>query len=292
MKAFETAVRGGRHPPPDPVLQAASEVAKNGLCEKLTAEHLFADWISWSFHPKRTPGQHTLWHKQPLTGTHRRWKSASIDFKAPKVCNRCNNETLSRLENEQIKPLLEPMMLHRKPTVLNDDQQRAFAAWIVSRMIVFHHMWDPEPYFYSADERKQFIETLEPPPGVQVWIGGFIGATVTESGPIWGEFSRFDPAERPELADAQKYVLTFSVRHFVAQLLAVKASRADSPSVSLLLNHDAKFTDWWTPRVVLPIWPRPLSDVAWPPEWVMGRGGYERRALGERRPGVCLVRGE
>jgi hypothetical protein len=247
--------------------------------QKLTAEHLFADWISWSFFPHRKPKQHTLWHRRPLDGSERRWKSASIDFKKPLLCNRCNNEILSRLENETIKPLLEPMMLRVEPTVLTIRQQRDFTSWIVSRMIVFNHMCDPEPHhFYSAAERKRFIETLEPPEGVQAWIGGFIGAIATESGPILGELSGFDPKLRPDVAEARKYVLTFSLRHFAVQLLAVKGPSPDAPSVQRLLNHDAEFVNWWTPRVVLPIWPTTFSDVSWPPRWIMGRGGYEQLA--------------
>jgi hypothetical protein len=156
--------------------------------QKLTAEHLFADWISWSFWPQRRPRQHCCGNRQPLTGTERRWRTASLEVKTPQVCDRCNNVTLSGLENERIKPLLEPMMLNLRPTVLTPDQQQAFAAWIVSRMIVFHHMHDPEPHFFTAAQRKQFIETLEPPEAVQVWIGAFVGMT-DEGGPIWGEYS-------------------------------------------------------------------------------------------------------
>jgi hypothetical protein len=68
-----------------------------GSTKKLTAEHLFGDWVSWAFHPSRVPKQYKLFHRN-LEGRERRWVSSSMNQKTRMMCAACNNEWFSDLE--------------------------------------------------------------------------------------------------------------------------------------------------------------------------------------------------
>src|SRR5829696_8542130 len=93
--------------------------------DKLTAEHLFGDWISRAFQAERKQEhRYRLWH-QNLAGKRSEWRSASIDHRARLLCPHCNNEWSRKLENEVLKPLIEPMMLRGRRTVLRLEDQLA-----------------------------------------------------------------------------------------------------------------------------------------------------------------------
>ena len=131
-----------------------------GSEETLTAEHLFGEWISSTLYPsKKKMG---LFHRN-LQGRERTWRSTSVDYTARLLCPVCNNEWFGDLE-QHVKPILQPMMLRGQRTVLGIEDQIALSAWIVKTMIVYNHMWDsrnPDHLFYSAEQRKQFGDSLE-----------------------------------------------------------------------------------------------------------------------------------
>lgn len=242
---------------------------------KLTAEHLFADWISRSFDSTKP---YRLYHEN-LAGEYREWESGSLDYKARLLCAPCNNVRFSALE-ERVKRLVEPMMLRGAPTTLTVDDQRALSAWIVKTMIVYNHMWDsadPEHLVYSAAERKTFTDTLSPPWGVLVWIGRFFGNTPEESAPIVGSFAGYDHT-RPDLKGVQKYVLTFTLRQFAVQLLALKRFTDDAPPLSYLM-HYFEPTRMWR-QATHRIWPSLGKNVAWPRDVILTRQAVQ--ALNER----------
>ena len=248
--------------------------------DKLTAEHLFGNWISRAFQPERKQqDRYRLWH-QNLTGKRSEWRSASIDQKARLLCPRCNNEWSSELENEVLKPLIEPLMLRGRRTVLRLEDQLALSAWIVKTMIFYNHMWDsanPEHLFYSDEQRYRFRETLEPPDGVIIWLARFLGETPTESAPIIGKLSGYEP-RREELRNVRTYVLTFSLRQFAVQMLAVKRLTEDAPSLDWLIKFFEP-TPMWQPATIR-IWPDPRKEIVWPPRATMPREAMQ--ALADR----------
>ena len=178
----------------------------------MTSEHLFGDWISRAFQAEgKHEHRHRLWH-QNLAGKRSEWRSASIDHKARLLCPRCNNEWSSELENEGVKPLIEPMMLRGRRTVLRLNDQLALSAWITKTMIFYNHMWDsanPENLFYSDEQRYRFRDTLEPPDGEMIWLARFLGKTATESAPIVGKLSGYEP-RREELRNVRTYAYSLS----------------------------------------------------------------------------------
>jgi hypothetical protein len=65
-----------------------------------------------------------------------------------------------------LKPLIEPLMLRGRRTVLRLEDQLALSAWIVKTMIFYNHMWDsanPEHLFYSDEQRYRSAKRLSLP---------------------------------------------------------------------------------------------------------------------------------
>jgi hypothetical protein len=66
---------------------------------------------------------------------------------------------------------------------------------------------------------------------VIIWLARFLGKTSTESAPIIGKLAGYE-RRREELRDVRTYVLTFSLRQFAVQMLALKRLTGDAPSAS------------------------------------------------------------
>lgn len=242
---------------------------------KLTLEHLFGDWISWAIYPKRKPRQFRQWHKgRDSDEADRIWWSASMDFGGKLLCDICNNQWFSTLENDHVKPIVEPMILKRNRTVLTVENQIALSAWIVRAMILYNHIHEPPKFhFYSPNVRREFRDTLTPPKGVQIWLARYQGRTPQEQGPIVGKLIGFDPRTQKNLRYVREYVFTFSIRQFAAQLHAVKRLHPKAPSFAELgqiFREDLR----WSPATV-PIWPDPIDGRVWPPRTSLLRGAYE-----------------
>src|SRR5688572_1073913 len=81
----------------------------------LTREHVFADWIAREF-----PGpDFTTFY--PETGQKGYFSKNRFHMVIRKVCERCNNGWMSRLEGET-KPILLPLMRANRTTVSLADQ--------------------------------------------------------------------------------------------------------------------------------------------------------------------------
>jgi hypothetical protein len=254
----------------------------------LTEEHLLADWISWAFHPHRKPKQYRLWHKN-LAGSERSRRAASINITFPVLCGVCNNEWFSQLENEHVKPLIEPMMLHGTRTVLTVEDQIALSAWIFSRMVIFNHGLDePANHMHSPNQRSKFRESLEPPDSVKIWLGRFVGRTPTEIRPITGALKAFDPRVR---RDAMRYVrwypLTLNVRQLAIQMIAVKRMNKKAPPLEEALRFFEQGSEVFRDYLVT-IWPPSDVDVVWPPPSALNGVTFEalRQRFGRIEPSL------
>lgn len=101
------------------------------------------------------------------------------------LCNACNNERLSRLENA-VAPILAPMARSAKPTVLDPNKQRLLAMWAVKtvyllelairqqypgRRLVEGYKPSLAEMGWLLDQVKpRSVAQVEPPPRSMVWL--------------------------------------------------------------------------------------------------------------------------
>ena len=73
-------------------------------------------------------------------------------------------------------------------------------------------------------------------------------------------------------------MLTFSLRQFAVQMLAVKRLTEDAPSLDWLIKFFEP-TPMWQPATIR-IWPDPRKEIVWPPRATMPREAMQ--ALADR----------
>src|SRR5436190_17415875 len=60
-------------------------------------------------------------------GLQRIWKKRKLDEKLPVVCERCNNEWMSDLENQHAKPAIKDLIVSDKLVTLNPQRLESIA---------------------------------------------------------------------------------------------------------------------------------------------------------------------
>ncbi len=91
-------------------------------------EHIFPTWLNRYLPEDRV--QHLEQTRYGDNGFERQRRSIGLDFTVRKVCSRCNNEWMSRLETEAI-PVLHPLISSVEVQLLTTTQQRKVAVWAV-----------------------------------------------------------------------------------------------------------------------------------------------------------------
>ena len=224
------------------------------FCDRrdLTLEHALPSWLmellsedSHAAHILMTIG----------TDTHRSFVSRgkNLGVKVKHVCRVCNNGWMSRLE-KRASPYLRGMIRDLSIT-LDSDAQATIAAWMAKTVMVFECIALPRAW-YSAEERRLFMETLKPPDGTAIWIGrgsqtGW-SSTITrtiEFGPGW-------PFQRGAVA-------TFALGHLVFQVLSVRKVDNDNLRGTITFRS-TNVPDPWAHRMFL-CWPTQAGVQVWPP---------------------------
>jgi hypothetical protein len=157
-----------------------------GALTKLTGEHIFADWLA-PYLPEGFSGHTTSltiraiqganivdrlsWRPGKLHGP-RQTKKQTLKI----VCEPCNTVWMSRLQ-DQVKPLLLPMLEGRWPELNSPWDRRILAAWATMFTMVIEFA-DDGTQATSFAEREYLRLALEPPKGWYVWIG-------LHEGPLW-----------------------------------------------------------------------------------------------------------
>jgi hypothetical protein len=170
---------------------AQNECVFCGAREKLTGEHVFADWLA-PYLPKIGHSGHTASKTvRILDGAslkiesnrhllrdgvlHRKGPARKQTLKI--VCNSCNNVWMSRLQ-EQVKPILLPMLEGRWPNAISVWERRILAAWAAMfTMVIEFADLDTQVTPFAGRERLRL--TLEPPERWYVWIGLHTGVLWT-----------------------------------------------------------------------------------------------------------------
>src|SRR5258708_793109 len=94
-------------------------------------------------------------------------QGAAITKKLRVVCRDCNHGWMKAME-ETVRPILTPL-IKGEPIVLNKDQQRTLAEWIVMKMMVAEHNVPSEAVVPQAD-RDRFFADRTIPSYFLIWV--------------------------------------------------------------------------------------------------------------------------
>lgn len=147
------------------------------FCEgtPLSKEHIYARWLH-PYLPKSGEKNHsvlsmTLKNREGDEELSAKLRSGDgHEGSARVVCQTCNNEWMSRLQ-EQAKPFLLPMV-QGNSVRLFAKQVKTLAAWATMFCIVHESAKRDARYIASTDDDRRFLmDTCSPPPGWKIWIG-------------------------------------------------------------------------------------------------------------------------
>ena len=167
-----------------------------------------------------------------------------------RVCSRCNNEWMKRLEDAVI-PVLKPMMLGEGFT-LNASALAALAAWATKTALVFELVQQDGATTASAADRLWFKAHRSPLPGSRIWAARYVGTL----GKAWQSRSMLmtydldDPSSVPS-PHGLVVVLAYGQ---VALRVAMVRSEPTLPARFAVTDDERAPTIWPT-----------MGQLAWPP---------------------------
>jgi hypothetical protein len=208
---------------------------------KLTAEHLWSDWMN-----ALLPGKKRFKEKNTQGQIIRKWGSDDLNWKAKVVCGECNNGWMSDIESDHAKPALADLISGKRNIPINDNRARSIALFCFKTAAVFDLISKNHAPFFRREERYAFRDTLTIPSNVGMWMVHFapVGEGRVHTGYLAASLS---PAHY-----FQMYVCTFGAEHFVFQLVAARTADRFVPTPGF-------------EYLAVPFWPRFGPNFRWPP---------------------------
>jgi hypothetical protein len=223
---------------------------------RLTKEHLWPLWLSRYFNSLGIGDFHAqqrvLVNKTVVPDSERRFRSRQLDMVASGVCEACNGNVLSELEDKCVKPILTKLCIGTRSLLTLDDQV-TMNAWI-TRFAMVAELTRRGALFFTAQERRDFIESLEPPADSWIWL------SVADSTPTAG-------VSRSLLTSpngARIHVVTGVAGRFAFQALNVRWPNA-RPSPDVIARQMEPIQAVWGNALVQTC-PNVAERVAWPPK--------------------------
>lgn len=144
----------------------------------LTGEHIFANWMRQYLDPSATRTNHSVFkYRAHSDGTNELVEvgpgvaDRAGDHRSRKlhiVCGPCNNGWMSRMQ-EEVKPILVPMLQGNWSRLSNDDQEK-LGAWATMTAYVWEAA-EPSLVTSTANERRRFMERKKPGYNWLVFVG-------------------------------------------------------------------------------------------------------------------------
>ena len=216
----------------------------------MSNEHLWPEWMhpnlpkipnarNWTAIALQTQDNMTTTRKKPQMGH-------VFTKKIKAVCKKCNETWMGDIE-ENLKPILKPIILGRS-TAINHDDRTALANWLTLKFLVADHDREATP-ISSTKMLSRFKTHQEIPQGLKIWIGYH---NVFEwSAGIWsrGLFTSFVP--KAPIGRRRNNVKTtaYGAGHLFALICLSLVDR-------ISLEIDNPFT--------AKLWPSPVTDINWP----------------------------
>jgi hypothetical protein len=217
----------------------------------MTGEHLWPNWLSEAWNIPTYEA--TLRKLGPsIRSADRKWSASAINLEIKPVCEKCNCVTLSTLEN-RVKNVILPMS-YGQAVELSSEDQTCVSAWITRMAILFDFAHPAvEGMYFSNEDRKSFIETLEPFNDSYVWIGVF-RANAMRTGLYMNRTIHGETREGTIVATGIVGCLAF-------QLLSRRWN--ERPSDGIIYSMMYSINKDWESAVHL-IWPSPQTVIQWP----------------------------
>jgi hypothetical protein len=228
----------------------------NDASEMRSGEHICSAWIERLFGPQ----EYNWTHTDRKTGTNRSWKKKGADEKIRDVvCSECNNGWMSNLENLEAKPALTNIIRDGAPQCLLPRGILSLSLFAFKHTVVANHSNPNREPFFTRAARERFKNSLQIPPGVQMWIGAF-QSVYANSGIFTSHHLEADPEGR-SLDDFELYIFTFAVGHLVFQVLASKWTKVTRRRLPLPVLRPNTF---WN-SAAIQFWPMDGHSIEWPP---------------------------
>jgi len=117
-----------------------NRVRKCAFCggkAKLSGEHLWSAWIRNLFPDEEKFVFRRQFADAPIA---KWWESKNLDPTAKVVCEPCNNEWMSELENDHAKPALTPMIVSASSQTLTPSKASSIASFMFKQAVICHFM--------------------------------------------------------------------------------------------------------------------------------------------------------
>ena len=230
-----------------------------GFCggPEVSKEHLWPEWILEIIRQTRGAEGKTFAVEHERHRETTRFRSVKLETKVGMPCKMCNNGWMSELENS-VKPFMSAMVFPGDPTFLSEDRRRLLARWVVKTAMVYEFFRPDSRFYFTANERKTFMTSAQPPNGVWVWLGKYDATRPMHS----SQDRRIHTATQ----EVHFYSLTITANFFAAQVVA---SRDEGPVKRVPVAD-------MPPGALLKIWPLRGTHnelVQWPPALMMGPTG-------------------
>jgi hypothetical protein len=172
-----------------------------------------------------------------------------IDWRAKVVCENCNNNWISRIEDEHGKPVLTPLIEGDKVIPIDQTAARYIAIWAFKTAVVIDHAHKlfGKSYF-TSEEKTTFRETRTMPNDSAVWVGMFQGhrhRIKLETGQNSGHIAPDQPLTM--------YLFTCAIGCLVIQFGHARTSRPVG------FEPEPGFES-----IMAPIWPDLHPNLTWP----------------------------
>jgi hypothetical protein len=157
---------------------------------------------------------------------------------------------MSRLETK-CKPIIGNL-LEDISISLDSDYQKALAEWALKGAIIIDAE-GTKTRFFRKDECENFKKTRAIPNGTGIWVGRFIGrslSAINGGGTLKSEDGEFL---------VQYHVFTILVGHLAMQVLSIHEEPDQIKNVQL-----ASVEGRWE-ELLIQIWPKVKKNVIWPP---------------------------
>jgi hypothetical protein len=211
-------------------------------------------WPKWVLrllkknHDERVPMRAQRYKEQP-----KEWPTKDSALKIGNVCQESNNGWMSRLE-DQVKPILTPMILGN-PVIVTPAQQQRVTAWLTKGAMMFDSM-DKGEVFYDVLDRQHFRKYVAPYSDTAAWLGHYVGNMGRAFADHRTLHTKFASG-----GSVKTHVLTMSMGQVVLQVVSIKrleyldlAPRTDLQTNGPPLND-----------ALVQIWPLSFQEISWPP---------------------------
>lgn len=227
---------------------------------KLTKEHIWGDWIG-----RLIPSSSFDFRHETSTKKERKWSDSTMSATAKVVCKDCNSGWMSNLES-QARLTFANMISHAGSISLLSSGLHLLAKYAFKCAVVGNHMLPNNEPFFERWCRYQFRRSLEIPPGIQMWLGGYKGERLYSG--RWSSYY-FRPT-MSKYRDIEFFAFTFVAGNLIFQVLSAKRSQIHKAFWELPMLQPPAQWDNAAPR----FWPLDGFPISWPPRAYFDDNSY------------------